>query len=419
MPEHSSPEADIETAAQALRAEIDREGGVPIRDFTQFAERFAIDPKLRDEAVVLGFDASVTAESADTAVACREMITLLDRIILDYRQRHGERLVSERAQRYDAVQENLQHRSRAGEVAFAGLGITKAYAKSLFKLGALDLTLRLGEITGVVGQNAHGKTTLLRIVAGELRHDEGTLDYPALGEGGSRIDRMHVKESLAYVPQELLPWRGSLRNTLHFEAAIRGIRGAENEREVRFVVERLGLGEHLDMRWNALSGGYKLRFALARALVWKPRLLVMDEPLANLDIKAKNVLLQDLRELASSYRYPIAVLISSHELHALEAVCEQMVFLRQGEVVYIGPTQGVAVDEANNEFELGTRLSLAELRQRLRGSGVIKVREEHTAFVLTTAREIGHQLLLRRLLEREIDVEYFRDNSRSVRRLFL
>lgn len=70
MPEHSSPEADIETAAQALRAEIDREGGVPIRDFTQFAERFAIDPKLRDEAVVLGFDASVTAESADTAVAC-------------------------------------------------------------------------------------------------------------------------------------------------------------------------------------------------------------------------------------------------------------------------------------------------------------------------------------------------------------
>jgi len=145
----------------------------------------------------------------------------------------------------------------------------------------------------------------------------------------------------------------------------------------------------------------------------------MDEPLANLDIKAKNVLLQDLRELASSYRYPIAVLISSHELHALEAVCEQMVFLRQGEVVYIGPTQGVAVDEANNEFELGTRLSLAELRQRLRGSGVIKVREEHTAFVLTTAREIGHQLLLRRLLEREIDVEYFRDNSRSVRRLFL
>jgi hypothetical protein len=70
-----------------------------------------------------------------------------------------------------------------------------------------------------------------------------------------------------------------------------------------------------------------------------------------------------------------------------------MVFLRQGEVVYIGPTQGIASDHANNEFELGTPLSVSELRERLRGSGVINVREEHTAFVLTTAREIGRKVV--------------------------
>lgn len=417
MPEHRTHELDIEQAARALRAEINVEGGAPIRAFTQFAERFAIDRTLRDEAVVLGFEESIEAARGGST-AKQEMFALIERIVADYRRQDGERTLDERTRRQAELHDELQRRSSAGQTVFQGRAITKTYPGSGFTLGTLDLTLRLGEITGVVGQNAHGKTTLLRIVAGELRQDGGTLDYPALGEGGARIDWVRVKSRLAYVPQELGMWRGSLRDTLHFEAAIRGIRGAENEREVKFVVERLGLGEHLDKRWHQLSGGYKLRFALARALVWKPQVLVMDEPLANLDVKAKNVLLQDVHELASSYRYPIAVLMSSHELHALESVCDQMVFLRAGTVVYVGPVDAVAADQVGNQFELGTSLDLAQLRQRLEGTGVTEVREEAMNFILTTAQSVDRNQLLCALIERGVDVEYFRDNSRSVRRLF-
>ncbi|MBL8472761.1 MAG: hypothetical protein KF778_11610 [Rhodocyclaceae bacterium] len=71
-----------------------------------------------------------------------------------------------------------------------------------------------------------------------------------------------------------------------------------------------------------------------------------------------------------------------------------------------------------NEFELGCALSLAELRPRLEHSGVLEVREEGGIFLLTTAREMDHRTLLARLLERDVDVSYFRDNSGSVRRLF-
>ncbi|MBL8481770.1 MAG: ATP-binding cassette domain-containing protein, partial [Rhodocyclaceae bacterium] len=213
-------------------------------------------------------------------------------------------------------------------------------------------------------------------------------------------------------------WRGSLADSLHFEASIRGIHGAQNEREVKFIVERLGLAEHLGKTWRELSGGYKLRFALARALVWKPRILVMDEPLANLDIKAKNILLQDVRELASSYRYPIAVLMSSHELHSLEAVCDQMVFLRNGAVIYCGATDALADQLSGNEFELGSALGLVELRHRLEGTGVLEVREEGGIFLLRTPRAMDHRTLLAQLMERGVDVAYFRDNSSSVRRLF-
>ncbi len=274
------------------------------------------------------------------------------------------------------------------------------------------------QITGVVGQNAHGKTTLLRIVAGELQIDRGTYAYPYLGKLRRPTDWTRIKADIAYVPQNLPPWRGSLIDTLHYEAALHGVLGKDNEREVGFVVERLELGGHLHMRWRQLSGGYKLRFALARALVWKPKLLVLDEPLANLDIKAKSLLLQDIRDLASSFRHPMAVLISSHELHGLEAICQQMVFLRKGDVVYVGPADAVSTDLQINEYELGTSADLAQLQQCLKGTAAEEVYKEGVSFIIRTPREIDQAQLLRILLERGIEIQFFRDNTRSVRRFF-
>ncbi|MBA2591886.1 MAG: ATP-binding cassette domain-containing protein [Pseudomonadota bacterium] len=417
MPEQPEPGLDIESSARAVRIDIRDGARSGAQALTHFAERFAADPALRDEALVLRMAAPEQGSGAAHPTLEREMLELVDRIVADYADGGAEAL-RQRERTYSQLREHVLRKAPSEELAFVGEGITKAYRGSDFALATLDLTLRLGQITGVVGQNAHGKTTLLRIVAGELRPDQGTLAYPLLGEGGERIDWVRVKRSLAFVPQELPAWRGSLRDTLHFEAALRGIRGARNESEVNFVIERLGLGDHLGKTWSQLSGGYKLRFALARALVWKPRILVMDEPLANLDIKAKSVLLQDVRDLARSYRYPIAVLMSSHELYALETVCQQMVFLNQGQVVYVGPADAVGSDLERNEYELRTSLKLSELQDRLRGTGVEEVREDGGNLTLRTVRSMDHQSLLRLLIDRGVDIQAFRDNSRSVRRLF-
>ena len=91
-----------------------------------------------------------------------------------------------------------------------------------------------------------------------------------------------------------------LRSNLHYEAAIHGVGRADNEREVDFIVERLGFRGELDKEWHELSGGFRLRFALARALVWKPKLLILDEPLANLDFITQQIVLNDLRHLTDS-----------------------------------------------------------------------------------------------------------------------
>lgn len=328
MPNLPVLDEGIASARAELRSHVGLDRKDAARRLVDFAARFAADPKLQAQALVLNLDAHGDMPDDDAADIEGRLHALIDEVVVDYLGHGGREALQQREHMHERLRERFVRRAPGESVAFRGEGIVKTYPGSGFTLGELDLTLRVGEITGVVGQNAHGKTTLLRIVAGELRPDRGMLAYPLFGVGGGdagALDWVRLKANIAYVPQELPPWHGSLRDTLHYEAAIHGVLGRENEREVAFVVERLGLAEHLDKRWRELSGGYKLRFALARALVWKPCLLVMDEPLSNLDVKAKSVLLQDVRDLARSYRYPIAVLMSSHELYDLEQVCQQMV----------------------------------------------------------------------------------------------
>jgi ABC-2 type transport system ATP-binding protein len=411
----------IDSAAEQLQRVINGAQASSAQAVAQqlqaFADQYATTDRQRDEALLLALD-SHALEAAEWPDLQARLLATLQALCTEHRAQGGMAAVAERLARQARLSEQLKRAAPAPALAFSCQGLRKSYPGGEFSFGDLNLTLRAGEITGVVGQNGHGKTTMLRMVAGELRQDSGTLAYPLFGQTGPRIDWVRVKSELAYVPQELPAWHGALADSLHYHAAMHGVLGAENEREVAFIVERLNLAEHLGKRWAHLAGGYKLRFALAKALLGKPRLLVMDEPLANLDQKAKGLLLQDVRELARSYKRPMAVLMSSHDLQGLEAVCSQMVFLKNGRVDYVGSADGIGQGRADNEYEIGTPLTLDELRQRLAGSPVSSLREEGLNAVLVTPREVGRTALLQLLLDRGVDVHQFRDNSRSVRRLF-
>lgn len=408
-------------AARVREALAGADAAAAATQLQALAETYAASDELRDEALLLVLECRSATPGPASAAQHARLEGLLAQVVTGFDSQGGLLALAERQARDEALAESLRRAAAPREVVFECRDLTKGYAGSDFHFGHLNMSLRAGEITGVVGQNGHGKTTLLRMVAGELKPDSGTLAYPMLGQRPPHIDWLRVKRDIAFVPQELPPWQGALADTLHFEAAMHGLHGADNERAVRLLVERLGLAEHLGKRWQALAGGFKLRFALARALVTQPRLLVMDEPLANLDQKAKGLLLQDVRDLARSYRRPIAVLMSSHDLHGLELVCRQMVFLKNGQVHYVGPAEGIAsVGEAAlfNEYEILSPLSLDALRAALAGTPVSHLREEGLSAIIVTPRTLDRAAMLRLLLERGVDVQFFRDNSRSVRRLF-
>lgn len=285
-----------------------------------------------------------------------------------------------------------------------------------FHLGPLDITLRLGEITGVVGENGNGKTTLLRIIAGELSSDAGILSYPLLEK---EPDEWYlIKQHIVFIPQHLTPWKGSLAENLHFTAAVHGILGRENEEAVDFLLHRLGLSPYKDAYWHEISSGYKLRFELAKALVQKPLLLILDEPLANLDIHAQELLMQDLRYLSETEEFTMAVLVSSQHLHEIERLSDRLIFLRRGEVQYNGAKANFGLDRIENIFELQVDADIHSVREALSFLESGQVKEKAGTFLVQVPLDFQADKILAALIAHRLPVRYFRDISTSTLKLF-
>ncbi len=194
----------------------------------------------------------------------------------------------------------------------------------------LDLDLAIsGQVIGIFGPSGAGKTTLLEIVAGLRRPEQGRvqMDDRVLLDTVTRLFQPPEQRGVGYVPQDLalfphLTVRGNLlygQRTTH-EAAP-GI----NLAHVTGVLEIDAL---LDRAINELSGGQKQRVAFARAVLASPRLLLMDEPLANLDQELKAAIVPYLQRLRDEFRIPM--LYVSHAPDEVSALCDQVIVLQAG-----------------------------------------------------------------------------------------
>ncbi|MBS1638049.1 MAG: ABC transporter ATP-binding protein [Bacteroidetes bacterium] len=287
--------------------------------------------------------------------------------------------------------------------------------RSPFNLQPVDVTLRFGEITGIVGENGNGKTTLLRILAGELASDTGQIVYPGLH--ASETDWYKVKNRFVFIPQRIPRWYGTLLDNLRFFASIHGITGEENNRQIEYILFRLGLDKFRDLRWSEISSGYRLRFELAKAMMWRPRVILLDEPLANLDINAQQLFLQDLRFFAHSKRFPLSIILSSQQLHEVESVSDNIIFIKQGKTIYSGQQKDFATDRAHNTFELAGAFKRDDLLLLFAGTE-IRIEDSGTNLVVTVPVTLSSEQFLKELLNHSFSLSYFRDISTSTRKLF-
>jgi ABC-2 type transport system ATP-binding protein len=304
--------------------------------------------------------------------------------------------------------------SSLGHPVFLGQNLKKRYKKGGFELSPLSFQINLGEINGVVGENGNGKSTLIKLIAGEEQATSGTLNYPFFDNS----DWNKIKSEIAYIPQRLYKWDGDVRDYLQFTASAKGIYGKENKNAVDYIIERLGLKSYEDYDWNELSGGYQMRFELARMLVWKPKLLLLDEPLAHLDINAQAIFLKDLADLSKDEINPFGVVITSQHLYEVESISKNVIFLKKGKSIYNGPINEFEKERKSNSFELSSTMSSGDLFNILSGLGFENIENKGNTLIVNVDISVSSQEFITGLFNAGLELKYFRNISQSTRKLF-
>ncbi|MGD0244798.1 MAG: metal ABC transporter ATP-binding protein [Streptosporangiaceae bacterium] len=194
----------------------------------------------------------------------------------------------------------------------------------------VSLTIRPGEFTGLIGPNGAGKTTLLRIMLGLQDVTRGSV----LLDG---VPRTRGDASIGYVPQKLgiepdTPLRVRDVVSLGIDGHKLGLRLPSRARRERVddMLTAVGARRFADARVGELSGGEQQRVMIAHALIGRPRLLLLDEPLANLDISSEQGIVSVLARLAKAEG--IAVLLSAHDMNPLMPVMDRIVYVAAGRV---------------------------------------------------------------------------------------
>ncbi len=192
-------------------------------------------------------------------------------------------------------------------------------------LDDVSFALAAGDLTGLIGSNGAGKTTLLRVILGLLSPTRGSV---AVGSVGQR-------HSIGYVPQKFLldpdmPMRGRDLVALGIDGHRLGVplRSRTRREQVEQMLSAVDAEDFADTRVGRLSGGEQQRILIAHALVSRPRLLLLDEPLANLDLRSAREVVDLLARITREQQ--IAILISAHEMNALLPVMDRVVYLADG-----------------------------------------------------------------------------------------
>ena len=240
----------------------------------------------------------------------------------------------------------------------------------------IDVDLRDGEVFALLGPSGCGKTTSLRMVAGLEKIDGGRIVM------GDRVladaERGKVvppeRRNIAMVFQSYAVWpHMTVAQNVGFPLRMRKVRRAERRRLVQEILDVTGLGAMADRPATMLSGGQQQRVALARALVYTPDLLLLDEPLSNLDAKLRTQMRREIRRLNQELK--ITMLFVTHDQNEALSLADRVAVMNQGRVEQIG-TPAELYERPATPFVrdfLGRRLVLPGRLSRSSGSPVVKL----------------------------------------------
>lgn len=221
-------------------------------------------------------------------------------------------------------------------------------AQSTDALKGVSFDVKPGEIFGLLGPNGAGKTTLISIIT--------TLEKPTSGDVRVFGDSVllypkKTKTQIGVVPQEIVSSGFfDLEEILRYHSGYYGIK--DNRPRIQQLLNRLKLAEYKHKMMRQLSGGMKRRMMIAKALVHSPKILLLDEPTAGVDVELRTQLWQFVRELQKE---GVSIVLTTHYLQEAEALCDRVGIINKGEVKYFGKTREIISQLTQKKVNLITQ----------------------------------------------------------------
>ena len=225
--------------------------------------------------------------------------------------------------------------------------LTKIYSKKSSKeikaLNDLNLEVKEGEIFGLLGPNGAGKTTFLNILAGTVIKNSGIVEV-----WGYDLDKnpRQVRGSIGIVPQEInLDAFFSPKKLLELQAGLYGV--AKKDRITDTILKLVSLEEQANSYARSLSGGMKRRLLIAKAMVHRPPILVLDEPTAGVDVKLRENLWNNVKELN---KQGVTIILTTHLMHEAQEMCDRIAIIDKGNLVKLDTTNNLLESITNKKI---------------------------------------------------------------------
>lgn len=223
---------------------------------------------------------------------------------------------------------------------------------ALIAVDTVSLSVEEGKIHGLLGPNGAGKSTLISMISGSTLPNSGEIQI--FGQN-VQTKTEAAKQLLGLVPQEVVVEMAfTVKEVLYYFSGMYGISIAERNKRIPEVLEALGLAEKMNERARGLSGGMKRRLMIAKAILHQPKLLILDEPTAGVDVALRQRIWDLARELN---KQGTTIVFTTHYLEEAEQLCERITVLNHGKVVKDGALKNIQQEFSKNliRFELFNR----------------------------------------------------------------
>ncbi|MFE4898816.1 ABC transporter ATP-binding protein [Peribacillus butanolivorans] len=288
--------------------------------------------------------------------------------------------------------------------------VTKKF-KEKTAVNNFSMELQSGECVGLIGPNGAGKSTLIKVIADIID--------PSMGEvllGDKKISKM--KREIGYLPQypNFFQWM-TAKETLTFMGQLSGIKKEELTRSIPEIMSKVGLSGEENSKVRTFSGGMKQRLGIAQALLHKPSLIVMDEPVSALDPIGRREVLNIIEEIKKE----TTILLSTHILSDAEEICERFVIIKNGEKIEDTTMTELLNRNSENKINVDLTVKNQEWIEIVKSLNFVKGVEVmgNKLKIEVENIELNKNLLLASALKHNVDLVRFEIDNDTLEEIFL